>query len=189
MSKKTSSGIREAIIALYKKDVPKKEIASLLSINRNTVTLWIKRYETEGNVKHKWRQHSPRCTSEADDQRIVDYVMNTPKALTTCPAIKANLALNCSLGTIRRRMKENNILPQGPPRKTKKKANDPNNPTKKSRKPRKKKAKAKAANQESGNSGDSNIEQGVAYALDYLCNDDTFWKKVKYYSILQLSSP
>ena len=157
MTKKTSSEIREAIIALHKKKVSKKEIASLLKLNKNTVTLWVKRYETEGNVKQKWRPHSARCTTDEDDQRIVDYVVNTPRAQTTCSAIKANLALECSTRTIRRRMKEKNILHHIPSKKTKKN------------------------NEQEENNQETHIEQGVQYALDYVCNDNSFWTKVSTY--------
>jgi len=95
---------RAAIITLHKVNWLSKDIAQAIKCNKNTVALWIERWEEEHSVKDKERSGRPRCTDDMTDIAIQDFAEE--KKVTVPKEIKSALELDVSLNTIRRRLHE-----------------------------------------------------------------------------------
>jgi len=95
---------RASIITLHKIGWLDKDIAQVIKCNKNTVSLWIARWEEEHSVKEKERSGRPRCTDDATDVAIQEYAEE--RKATVPKENQRALDLACSLDTIRRRLHE-----------------------------------------------------------------------------------
>lgn len=81
-----------------------KEIARQIPCSENTVTRWVHRWRDEHSVADAIRSGRPRCTDDDTDQRIIDFAEE--KKFVTPRSITAELTLECSSRTTRRRLDE-----------------------------------------------------------------------------------
>lgn len=99
---KTSQATRTSIISLHGAGLSNGEIARTLDISRNTVALWIKRFEESGTILNKPRSGRPRCTTTEEDEVIRAVITNDPFA--TAATIREKHGISCTLQTIRNRL-------------------------------------------------------------------------------------
>lgn len=95
---------RAAIVALHKLHMAHKDIARQIPCSENAVTRWVHRWEEEHSVQDRERSGRPRCTDDDTDASIAEFAEE--KKFTTPRAITAELALDCSPRTTRRRLDE-----------------------------------------------------------------------------------
>ncbi|KAG7173976.1 putative helix-turn-helix HTH_28 domain containing protein 6 [Homarus americanus] len=69
---------RGRIIGYHEAGKGLREISRLLGISRDTVRLWVRRYEEEGHVLTRPRPGRPRVTTPAADQQIQRAVERAP---------------------------------------------------------------------------------------------------------------
>ncbi|KAG7161892.1 putative helix-turn-helix domain containing protein 1 [Homarus americanus] len=82
-----------------------REISCLLGISRDTVRLWVRRYEEEGHVLTRPRPGRPRVTTPAADQQIQRAAERAP--LSTAVRITRETGVQCHPITTRRRIRKN----------------------------------------------------------------------------------
>ena len=69
---KTTPEIRGKIIGMHESGMLKHKIAERLNLNKNTVSLWIKRYEEEAHLKPREKSTNNRCTTNDTDKKILE---------------------------------------------------------------------------------------------------------------------
>ncbi|KAG7155774.1 putative winged helix-turn-helix domain containing protein 11 [Homarus americanus] len=79
-------------------------ISRLLGISRDTVRLWVRRYEEGGHVLTRPRPGRPRVTTPAADQQIQRAAERAP--LSTAVRITRETGVQCHPITTRRRIRE-----------------------------------------------------------------------------------
>ncbi|KAK3887591.1 hypothetical protein Pcinc_008295 [Petrolisthes cinctipes] len=72
---------RGQIIGRYKAGQSLSQISREMGLSRNTVKLWVQRYEAEGHVMTRMRPGRPRLTTPEQDAMIVAAAHESP--LTT----------------------------------------------------------------------------------------------------------
>ncbi|MPC69979.1 Transposable element Tc1 transposase [Portunus trituberculatus] len=82
-------------------------ISTELAITKSTVRRWCQRWEETGNVIDEARCRRPRKTSLADNRAILESAIQSP--LKTAVAIRNELQLQLSPGTVRNRLHEAGI--------------------------------------------------------------------------------
>lgn len=103
---------RNMITRLYYDDhLSEREIAINLRLPFSTVHYWVAR---KGKAKTK-RQGRPRCTDKTIDDTIYEATKENP--FMTSVSLQEKFNLNCSLDTIRRRLKERGLKCRIPARK------------------------------------------------------------------------
>lgn len=95
---------RSKIVGYHEAGKSIREISRLLGISRDTVRLWVRRYEAEGHVLTRPRSGQPRITTPDEDDEIRREAERQP--LTTAVNITRNVGLRCHPVTVRRRLKE-----------------------------------------------------------------------------------
>ncbi|KAK3876948.1 hypothetical protein Pcinc_018299 [Petrolisthes cinctipes] len=78
-----------------------------MGLNRNTVKLWVQRYEAEGHVMTRMRPGRPRLTTPEQDAMIVAAAHESP--LTTAIQITRELDLPVTPQVTRKRLRERGI--------------------------------------------------------------------------------
>ena len=94
-------GLRGEIVGMRKAGMSISSIARNVGVTRKTVRLWISREEERGNVDNLPRNGRPRKTTEAEDERIMEFVNTHP--FTNAVDTTAQLNLDVSAQTVRRR--------------------------------------------------------------------------------------
>jgi hypothetical protein len=82
----------------------RSKIAARIPCSLNTVGQWVRRWQEEHSLQDAERSGRPRCTDDNADQRIVDLAEE--KKFVTPKQITAELGLECSARTTRRRLDE-----------------------------------------------------------------------------------
>ncbi|KAG7175276.1 putative helix-turn-helix HTH_28 domain containing protein 1 [Homarus americanus] len=82
---------RGRIIGYHEAGKGIREISRLLSISRDTVRLWVRRYEEEGHVLTRPRPGRPRDTTPAADQQIQRAAERAPLSTALCLALQDRL--------------------------------------------------------------------------------------------------
>ena len=77
-------------------------IAREMGCSRNTVALWLRRWEESENLSDRPRPGKARVTSAEEDGKIFEEVQRSP--ITNAEIIRTNLQLNCDTRTVRRRL-------------------------------------------------------------------------------------
>ena len=95
---------RAAIVALDKLHISRSDIAATIPCNPKTVTRWTHRWRDEHSLQDAERSGRPRCTDDDTDASIVDLAEE--KKFVTPKQITAELGLECSARTTRRRLDE-----------------------------------------------------------------------------------
>ncbi|KAG7165875.1 putative helix-turn-helix domain containing protein 2 [Homarus americanus] len=95
---------RGRIIGYHEAGKGIREISRLLVISRDTIRLWVRRYEEEGHVLTRPRPGRPRVTTPAADQQIQRAAERAP--LSTTMRIKRRTGVQCHPTTTRRRIRE-----------------------------------------------------------------------------------
>lgn len=95
---------RSLIVGRYHAGMSVNEISRVMGISKNTVRLWIRRYEEEGHVTTRPRSGRPRVTSPDADKRLVAAAREAPKK--TAVTLTHELELQCDPVTTRRRLHE-----------------------------------------------------------------------------------
>lgn len=95
---------RGAIIGMRDAGMTVAAIARARGLNVKTVAKWIRRSDEEGTLATRPRSGRPRLITPADDQRIVQAVMESP--LTTAVDVTQELGLPCNPETTRRHLNE-----------------------------------------------------------------------------------
>lgn len=95
---------RAKIIGYYEAGKGLREISRLLGISRDTVRLWVRRYEEEGHVLTRPRSGGPRVTTPAEDQHIQRAAERAP--LSSAVRITREAGVQCHPVTTRRRLHE-----------------------------------------------------------------------------------
>lgn len=106
---------RHRIVSLHEDGLPVAEIMRRTGVTRNTVRLWITRWETHGNVSVARRTGRPRCTTDLQNQRIVRQFEANGFTRVRNVAIEVNV----STSTIRRRLEDAGWHHRHPARKLK----------------------------------------------------------------------
>ncbi|KAK4296247.1 hypothetical protein Pmani_031247 [Petrolisthes manimaculis] len=86
-----------------------REISRLLGISRDTVRLWVRRYQEEGHVFTRLRPGGPRVTTPEEDELIRREVERAP--LSNAVSRTNTTGRQCHPITTRRRLQESG--PQG----------------------------------------------------------------------------
>ena len=84
--RETSGSIRNTIVELFQANISRNEIARLLNIDRSTVYRWLQRFNEGLDLRNQRRIGRPRCTTEQEDEQIINYVHSHP--ITTSTKIK-----------------------------------------------------------------------------------------------------
>lgn len=95
---------RGRIIGYHEAGKGIREISRLLGISRDTVRLWVRRYEEEGHVVTRPPPGRPRVTTPAADEHIQRAVERAP--LSTAVRITRETGVQCHPITTRRRIRE-----------------------------------------------------------------------------------
>ena len=96
--------MRERIIALHEAGWPNPGIARHLGISPTTVRLWVRRHREGDGLDDLPRPGRPRATDREEDARMVAFVRARP--LTNAQIIRAEMGLDISRATIRRRLRD-----------------------------------------------------------------------------------
>ena len=99
--------MRSRIVGMREAGMAFQDIARNLAVSLPTVRLWCRRWEESGNLNDLPRSGAPRKTTPEDDGAIVEEAVNNPHI--NAVAIKAQLHLDVSDETIRKRLHENGI--------------------------------------------------------------------------------
>ena len=99
--------MRSRIVGMREAGMAFQDIARNLAVSLPTVRLWCRRWEESGNLNDLPRSGAPRKTTLEDDGAIVEEAVNNPHI--NAVAIKAQLHLDVSDETIRKRLHENGI--------------------------------------------------------------------------------
>jgi hypothetical protein len=84
------------------------QVAELTGRDRRTIQHWVKHYQQHHNLQDEPRSGRPRVTSEDTDTSIVAAATETP--VTTPRRIRAELAINTSVRTVRRRLDDEGLF-------------------------------------------------------------------------------
>lgn len=98
---------RGQIIGMRRAGMSIAAISTELAITKSTVRRWCQRWEETGNVTDEARCGRPRKTSPADNRSILESATQSP--LQTAVAIRNELQLQVSAGTVRNRLHEAGI--------------------------------------------------------------------------------
>ena len=105
--RETSGSIRNTIVELFQANISRNEIARLLNIDRSTVYRWLQRFNEGLDLRNQRRIGRPRCTTEQEDEQIINYVHSHP--ITTSTKIKRETNLQISRHTFYRRLRETGL--------------------------------------------------------------------------------
>ena len=99
--------MRSRIVGMREAGMAFQDIARNLAVSLPTVRLWCRRWEESGNLNDLPRSGAPRKTTLEDDGANVEEAVNNPHI--NAVDIKAQLHLDVSDETIRKRLHENGI--------------------------------------------------------------------------------
>lgn len=102
--RETTVDQRQTLINLANANIPTKDIARILNVDRSTVQRWRKRHEETNSLENKRRPGGPRHTTEEEDALIINAATDNP--LTTAVRIKASTEVNVGVHTVRKRLHE-----------------------------------------------------------------------------------
>lgn len=114
MSNQSKILLRANIISLYKLGWTGTKIATYLNINKNTVSLWISRYNINGTINEESKSGRKRKTTKEQDSQIIKIVKNKEKNKNNFTIDEIKIELNniniyiCN-NTIINRMREYNF--------------------------------------------------------------------------------
>lgn len=94
--------LRGRIVGMRETGMSIRNIAENLGISKSTVSLWLKRWEEEGNINNRPRGRPPRKTTAEQDRLIVESAENNP--MNNAVALREELQLDVSVQTVRRRL-------------------------------------------------------------------------------------
>lgn len=94
--------LRGRIVGMRESGMSIRNIAENLGISKKTVSLWLKRWEEEGNLNNRPRGRPPRKTTAEQDRLIVESAENNP--MNNAVALREELQLYVSVQTVRRRL-------------------------------------------------------------------------------------
>lgn len=98
---------RGQIIGMRRAGMSTAAISTELAITKSNVRRWCRRWEETGNVKDEARCGRPKKTTLADNRAILESATQSP--LKTAVAIRNELQLQVSAGTVRNRLHEAGI--------------------------------------------------------------------------------
>lgn len=94
--------LRGRIVGMRESGRSIRNIGHDLGISKTTVSLWVKRWEEEGNLNNRPKGRPPRKTTAEQDRRIVEAAENGP--MKNAVALREELQLDVSAETVRRRL-------------------------------------------------------------------------------------
>lgn len=94
--------LRGRIVGMRESGRSIRNIGHDLGISKTTVSLWVKRWEEEGNLNNRPKGRPPRKTTAEQDRRIVEAAENSP--MKNAVALREELQLDVSAETVRRRL-------------------------------------------------------------------------------------
>ncbi|KAK4301123.1 hypothetical protein Pmani_026706 [Petrolisthes manimaculis] len=94
--------LRGRIVGMHESGKTAAEISRELGVTKDTVYLWIRRWQEEGNLTDRRRQGRPRETTNDQDEEIREAAEANP--FTNAVAITEDLNLPVSGRTVRRRL-------------------------------------------------------------------------------------
>lgn len=103
---------RARIVGMKQSGLTIAAIARELGVSKPTVRLWWQRWEESGNLRDKPRCGGPRKTTPAVDGQILQAVRQSP--LTNAVALRNNLGLAVSAGTVRNRLHKARVHHRAP---------------------------------------------------------------------------
>lgn len=100
---------RHRIVHMWEDGVRKSDIALELGVTRNTVNLWIQRFERQGNVDTHVSLGRPKKTTQDVDLQIVDHVrqrrfVNTTEMSATFGVSRQTIRRRCRAAGLRHRI-------------------------------------------------------------------------------------
>lgn len=101
---------RTRIVAYHEAGKGMREISRLLGISRDTVRLWVRRCQEEGQALTRPRPGGPRVTTPEEDELIRKAAERAPAApLSNVVRITNTTGLQCHPITTRRRLQESGL--------------------------------------------------------------------------------
>lgn len=107
MPRSTDDSIRKLIVQHRQEGKSVKEIAEIFKISTRTVINIYKRYEQTGSVSAEKSTGRPRLTTAEEDEHLREASKQNP--LKSARVMKSELALPCSIHTVKRRLREENL--------------------------------------------------------------------------------
>lgn len=101
-------GVRNQIIGLHSAGHTVKEICNVLGVHKNTVRMWVERFEHGESMDRRHGGGQPKVTNNDEDERILAFVRNNPRA-TAKNVLQEVQGLRCSERTIQLRLNQSGL--------------------------------------------------------------------------------